>query len=109
MFKAGFIFYWKINQKYIAERLCENRDKPEMHCKGKCYLVKHLKKTEEKNDSNIPNQILKLKSVDYFLTHCRVYNLSVCFDFYKNKNPSLYFSSLSIGYQNSLFQPPEFI
>jgi len=36
------------NQKYIAAALCENRDKPEMHCNGKCYLMKKLKDAEEK-------------------------------------------------------------
>ncbi|WP_276088068.1 hypothetical protein [Pedobacter sp. JY14-1] len=37
-----------VNQKYIAAALCENRDKPEMHCNGKCYLMKKLKDAEEK-------------------------------------------------------------
>lgn len=40
---AGF----KINQQYIATTLCENRDKPSMHCNGQCYLRKQLNKTEE--------------------------------------------------------------
>ncbi len=32
-----------INQDYIAKNLCVNRDKPMMHCNGKCYLAKKLK------------------------------------------------------------------
>ena len=39
---------FKANQKYIAASLCENRDKPQMHCNGKCYLMKKLKEAEEK-------------------------------------------------------------
>ncbi|SDL58189.1 hypothetical protein SAMN04487898_12113 [Pedobacter sp. ok626] len=39
---------FKANQKYIAAALCENRDKPQMHCNGKCYLMKKLKEAEEK-------------------------------------------------------------
>ena len=39
---------FKINQKYIATNLCENRDKPQMNCEGKCYLMKKLKQAEEK-------------------------------------------------------------
>jgi len=39
---------FKINQKYIAKELCENRDKPELNCEGKCYLAKKLKQAEEK-------------------------------------------------------------
>lgn len=41
---AGF----ELNKNYIASTLCENRDKPEMHCNGKCYLLKKLKQAEEK-------------------------------------------------------------
>lgn len=31
-----------INYQYIKTELCENRDHPEMHCNGKCYLMKEL-------------------------------------------------------------------
>jgi hypothetical protein len=44
---AGF----SLNQKYIASSLCENRDKPWMHCNGKCYLMKKIKLAEEKEKS----------------------------------------------------------
>jgi hypothetical protein len=38
---------YKIDQAYIASVLCENRDNPEMHCNGKCYLRKQLKQDEQ--------------------------------------------------------------
>jgi len=41
---AGF----ELNQNYIASKLCENRDRPEMNCNGKCYLAKKIKQAEEK-------------------------------------------------------------
>lgn len=44
---AGF----KVNEKFIAAKLCENRNKPMLHCKGKCYLKKKLKQAEEKEKS----------------------------------------------------------
>ena len=44
---AGF----KLNQSYIAANLCENRNKPQMHCNGKCYLMKKLKQAEEKQNN----------------------------------------------------------
>lgn len=31
---------------YIIEQYCENKDKPQMHCEGKCYLHKQLQKAE---------------------------------------------------------------
>lgn len=41
---AGF----EMNQKYISEKLCENRNRPWIHCNGKCFLMKKLKQAEEK-------------------------------------------------------------
>ncbi|WP_142683717.1 MULTISPECIES: hypothetical protein [Chitinophaga] len=33
---------FKMNQSYIAGVLCENKNKPEMHCNGRCHLKKEL-------------------------------------------------------------------
>ncbi|CAN5258199.1 hypothetical protein BH09BAC6_BH09BAC6_03960 [soil metagenome] len=41
---AGF----ELNRGYIAAKLCENRDKPWLHCNGKCYFMKKIKQAEEK-------------------------------------------------------------
>jgi hypothetical protein len=41
-----------MNQEYIAKNLCVNRDKPAMHCNGKCHLSKKLKEEEKKDQDN---------------------------------------------------------
>ena len=41
---AGF----ELNQKYIAENLCVNKDKPWLHCNGKCYFMRKIKQAEGK-------------------------------------------------------------
>nr|WP_255749311.1 hypothetical protein [Gramella crocea] len=33
---------YAVNYDYIVDKLCENKDKPEMECNGKCYLTKQL-------------------------------------------------------------------
>lgn len=43
---AGF----EMNRSYIASKLCENRNKPWLHCNGKCYLIKKIKQAEEKQN-----------------------------------------------------------
>ncbi|KOS08400.1 hypothetical protein AM493_17190 [Flavobacterium akiainvivens] len=41
------------NYNYIAKELCINKDKPVMHCNGKCHLMKELaKKAAEENPSS---------------------------------------------------------
>ena len=44
---AGF----ELNRNYIATKLCENRNKPWLHCNGKCYFMKRIKQAEEKQNS----------------------------------------------------------
>jgi len=39
------------NHAYIASVLCVNRDKPMMHCDGKCVLKKELNNQQEKESS----------------------------------------------------------
>ncbi|MDR6781748.1 hypothetical protein ABIE26_001764 [Pedobacter africanus] len=41
---------FEANRNYISKELCINRDKPEMHCNGKCYLMKKLKQAQEKEE-----------------------------------------------------------
>ena len=43
--------YW-VNYKYIANELCENQDKPEIECNGKCHLKKELAKAATEESSN---------------------------------------------------------
>ncbi|MEE1884119.1 hypothetical protein [Pedobacter flavus] len=50
---AGF----EVNKSYIVAELCENKDKPELNCNGKCFLKKKLKAAEEKErKQEIENQ-----------------------------------------------------
>lgn len=39
------IYNYFLNYDYIVNVLCVNKDKPEMHCDGKCYLKKEISKS----------------------------------------------------------------
>lgn len=43
--------YYLLNQSYIAEELCENKEEPELACNGKCFLMEQLKKAETANQN----------------------------------------------------------
>lgn len=47
---SGFFVFagFEMNQRYIAKELCVNRDKPQLHCNGKCYLMRKLKQAQDK-------------------------------------------------------------
>jgi len=53
---AGF----EMNRSYIVAALCINRDRPQLHCNGKCYLMKKLKQAQEKEQKQ-ENQVQKIQ------------------------------------------------
>ena len=61
--------FYELNKDYIAKNLCENRDKPQMKCCGKCYLRKQLKKVDdnERPSKNTPTKVEKNEVVAFVL------------------------------------------
>jgi hypothetical protein len=49
--KAIALLDYKLNENYIANTLCENKDKPACCCHGKCFLKKQLQKDEDGKNS----------------------------------------------------------
>ncbi len=52
--QIGILIDFKINQDFIAEVLCINKEKPMSTCNGKCYLSEQLKKAEEQEEKQAP-------------------------------------------------------
>jgi len=63
------IFDYLLHKDYISKNLCVNRNKPKSCCKGKCYLVKQLKKTSTNTEGESKNTAKRtaLKDTDEFL------------------------------------------
>lgn len=63
------IIDYLIHKDYIAKNLCVNRKKLHSCCKGKCYLVKQLKKTSAntEGDSKNTEKRIQLRETDEFL------------------------------------------
>lgn len=51
--RAWIIVHFKLNQEVIVQKLCINKDKPELQCQGLCFLKKELQKTENKDMETI--------------------------------------------------------
>lgn len=95
-----------INKDYIAKNLCVNKDKPKSCCKGKCHMIKELKKTNSTSDSENRNSGKKtqLREVNEYLI-CNSAKLSLFYrDFYYFMQKSSHFHSLSIA---AVFVPPK--
>lgn len=62
----GTIAYFHLNRDYIAKVLCENRQRPELKCNGKCYLARKLKEQEDNKDKETTSRIRNLPVLQLF-------------------------------------------
>lgn len=56
--------YFELDPVGFIEKLCENRDKPELQCNGKCQLIK-VSESQNKEQS-IPEGIVGFKEILFF-------------------------------------------
>ncbi len=97
-----------INKDYIAKNLCVNKDKPKSCCKGKCYLIKQLKKNNsETGDSkkDIPRRVQLKEFNDFILNNSIESTIAIhAFSF-------LVYEVLPPGSVclSSIYVPPEFL
>ena len=80
-----------LNQDYIAEFLCINKEKPELQCNGKCHLVKQL---EEQQKSN-PMTPLRVSLENYPIGFVNIFKLSSFQSFINStKDKSFFYQKL---------------
>jgi hypothetical protein len=39
-----------LRQDFVVQNLCVNRDRPELHCDGKCFLRQQLREQQQRED-----------------------------------------------------------
>ncbi|GGH63615.1 hypothetical protein HNQ91_002485 [Filimonas zeae] len=59
--RTAIVLEFYANQQYIAQKLCENKNKPQLKCGGKCQLHKKLQQEESKDEEN-PERKLENKT-----------------------------------------------
>lgn len=98
---------FELNQKYIAEKLCVNKDKPWMHCNGRCYLMNKVKQAEE-NEKKQANKDLRtnLQITWYFQPSGMIEKPAVTDGIARNFK--IHYTSRYINqYTASIFRPPK--
>lgn len=105
---------YAINYDYISKELCENKDKPNSCCEGKCYLKKELAKeansdtsTDKSNSSNKKNFNQEQEILFYQESKTTVIeNFHFIQKSTLDRNYSNHYSYLD---SSSVFRPPIFI
>ncbi len=54
--REALVVDFTLNRAVITARFCVNKARPQLHCDGKCYFAKQLKKQEER-DNKAPNSL----------------------------------------------------
>ncbi len=105
MSSSLIVLNYEVNTSYIIENFCENTDKPEMHCDGKCHLSKQIQEdTEQKSEapateSEVMTFVLSIEETAVFE-----------FDFLESglaQANSLYLEGDYSNHLQSIFHPPK--
>ncbi|WAC39989.1 hypothetical protein [Pedobacter sp. SL55] len=108
---ANCFNYWIVstsyhfNKSYISSVLCTNKDKPALHCEGKCFLDIKLKELEQKNKQEQEHTKRLIETVapgEYELAfHTFEHILEMPIPFYLQQRP--------IGIANTIYHPPKLV
>ena len=95
--------YYYLDMTDFVERLCENKDAPELECNGKC----HLKKVAQKNNTNddVPFKEINIKEITLFVVNQDNFNLIKIFK--KSDQIISYTNLYAYTLNNCLDHPPQ--
>lgn len=100
---------YALNKEYISKNLCENRNKPKMHCNGKCHLMQQLKKANAdvptdgntaKGNSNQEENVLHINSAFQFRIQNSEFRIAT--NYLNNLG-----DKLPSSYLKDIFHPPQ--
>ena len=95
---------YDLNKDYITKVFCENRNRPKMHCDGKCILAKRMAAAEENETTPTAPQRPSWEVSIFVPDH-----LQYCSQ--TNSLPDLHFipaeiSFKEISFSSRIFRPP---
>ncbi|MDR6197881.1 hypothetical protein [Siphonobacter sp. SORGH_AS_0500] len=98
---------FEFRKDYIIKYYCENRNRPELHCDGKCYLAKKLKATQESQEKEASQRLLtQVLEVPDQLSHWQFTFEAPDFESTAVSFPFFYHRFFPSAEKNGLFRPP---
>lgn len=105
---SRFVVYagFSANQKYIAQNLCINKNRPWLHCNGHCYLMQKVKQAEENEKKQTAKDNLSRLEVSFFQQNYRIDFAPIGFKIDQTGFPVFHqpYSNCSIS---AVYQPPK--
>lgn len=100
------VFFYLTNIQQITEYFCVNKDKPMLHCDGKCYLAQKMAeaRAKEKSDHGSTNfvdySILQIDWIDCFSLNF------VCPLMVEGHNLGYLSSNYKFNFHSTTYMPP---
>lgn len=95
-----------INYDYITKELCENKEKPELKCNGKCHLKKELANASETENATLPSEKKHNPSIEVlFLESIETFQLNPTIEMIQRNNYN-YISLYTLLESYAIFHPP---
>ena len=66
---------FEIRREYIVANLCENKNRPQMHCNGKCYLAKRIAALDEQEKRQAEKTYMS-RLIDQVMDHRAVFSFA---------------------------------
>ena len=92
-----------LNKDFIVRVLCINREKPAMHCDGKCYLKKKIKQAEKSEQKSSQTNSKRFFSDQFLITGLSFKAFFQQTAFYIPDNKQWHVSANS----GAIFHPPQ--
>lgn len=94
---------YKMNKEYITSVFCINKEHPELHCDGQCFLAKKLKDLDGKNKQAQENLKRVVEAEPRFQTVALNHHLS----YFIITSENLYIEKPVKDLSMSIFHPPK--
>lgn len=97
---------YTINKDYIAKNLCENRNRPTLHCNGKCQLMKKMAlEDDQTNKTNSASSVAKAPFTDVLFNAAFAFTqLTACAS--DSLYNDFYLVAIPSSFHSSIFHPP---
>jgi hypothetical protein len=101
------VISFEMNQEKIAQTMCVNKDKPWMHCNGRCYLMNKVKQAEENEKKQATKDFRSALQLVWLINPSSIQANTLQQNPSSKRELSHYRYTYSNQYNASIFRPPK--
>lgn len=102
------VFDYELRKDYIIKVYCVNKNIPELHCDGKCYLAEKISQSKEKDESQAMNAFFSQVFMAESLNTNPDFSFLLGIELFFSKSPTVFYYKwhFTDAPTSSLFNPP---